>query len=540
MRRSSLNEDLIRRRFSHATDRVNYALESLALIDEDDADDNYGSIEDSQRGGVVSMPQKQTRRISSLAEEGALLKDELYAMITLAVPVIATYLLEIIPGLITIILVGRIRGEDTKLYIDSASLAVMYFNIVGLSTGLGLLTAMDTLCASAHGAGRPSKMGKYLLTGIVLMSVVSCIVGTAIYKTTDALLFFGQPQSVAREAGTFAMWMLPGLPFLYAYELLRKLSQARNETTPMILSAVMSVIVNVVVGYYLVNYTHWGWLGAALARTLGYMVLLPTLFLGMYHTDREFLSHVWDGFRLKEATKKRAISKFLHLGIPGMLQVMFEWAAFELIALLCGIFPDKDEALVALGANAIDFQVSTLLYMFYLGASVAGSVRTGNALGASDVHRAKMASYLTVALGILLSLMNIAFIIGFRARLPYLFTTDEDLIKKAKDLFIIVAIYQLPDAVNGVEQGIFRAIGKQSLCATLNFIAYYIVGIPLGYALAFIFGMGVEGLWLGMTVGLIFVSIANTIILFRSDWQALSLDTRKRLSISVVDRPPER
>ena len=71
MRRSSLNEDLIRRRFSHATDRVNYALESLALIDEDDADDNYGSIEDSQRGGVVSMPQKQTRRISSASERSS-------------------------------------------------------------------------------------------------------------------------------------------------------------------------------------------------------------------------------------------------------------------------------------------------------------------------------------------------------------------------------------------------------------------------------------------------------------------------------------
>jgi len=266
--------------------------------------------------------------MSTLAEEGKLLKDELSAMVTLAVPVIATYLLEIIPGIITLILVGRMdNGDDTKLYVDAAALAVMYFNIVGMSTGLGLLTALDTLCASAHGANQPSKMGKYLLTGIAVTSVTFCIVAVAIWNTADTLLFFGLPPSVAHEAGLFARWMLPGLPFLYAYEMLRKLSQARNETLPMILSAVMGLFVNITVGYYLVYHSRWGWLGAALARALGSMILLPTVFISMYHSDKEFLDHVWRGFEVKEAITKRAFSKFLALGVPGMLQLMFEWCA---------------------------------------------------------------------------------------------------------------------------------------------------------------------------------------------------------------------
>ena len=83
------------------------------------------------------------------------------------------------------------------------------------------------------------------------------------------------------------------------------------------------------------------------------------------------------------------------------------------------------------------------------------SERTGTKFTPWDVHRAQMASHLTLALGVVLSLLNIAFIIGFLEKLPYLFTADADLIMKAKDLFLVVALYQLPDAINCVDQGIF-------------------------------------------------------------------------------------
>jgi len=107
-------------------------------------------------------------------------------------------------------------------------------------------------------------------------------------------------------------------------ELLRKLSQARNDTAPMVVAAIVSVIVNYAVGYYLVNVCDW-WLGAAVARSLGAAVLFPILFIGMLITDREFLIEVWSGFQVKEAITIKQMKKFLSLGVPGMLQVMFEW-----------------------------------------------------------------------------------------------------------------------------------------------------------------------------------------------------------------------
>lgn len=571
-RRSSINEELLRFRFSTSsatagsTARSSQVLDTVSesLLLQHDANDeeednnhnhNYGSVVAEIESPQAYEHQKQRRL--SLVEDRSLLQDEMKSMIELSIPVCATYLLEMLPGITTIILVGRMANNADKLYMDATALAVMFVNITGLSTGLGLLTAMDTLCSHAHGANQPTKMGTYLLTGMFCMTITFCIVGVIIWNTTPILLACGQQENVAIESGHFSKLMLPSIPFVYAYELFRKISQARNEATPMIISAVGSNIVNIFLGYYLVNCTSFGWLGAAIARTVGSILMLPILILSMIYcekgmktkskggdtnnddendsemNDGELFHHLWEGFQPSQALTFTAIKKFLDLGIPGMCQVMFEWVAFEVIALLCGIIPDQEEALIAIGSNAIVMNVSSFAFMLYLGAGVAGNVRIGNALGSGDGHRAEVAAYLSIANGVMLSLINIAAFVSFRESLASVFTTDPDLIDKCRSLFVVVSLFQLPDAINGVEQGIFRAAGWQSLAAKLNFVAYYVIGIPIGYFLCLPLGMGVEGLWIGMTAGLVTVSTANSVFIWKSDWAALAFDARKRLSTSA-------
>lgn len=522
----------------------------------DDDDEEAAYIDQLQH--QKQQQQHHHHRRLSLAKDSNLLKDEMKSMIELSIPVCVTYVLEMLPGITTIILVGRSMNDSNKLHLDATALAVMFVNITGMSTGLGLLTAMDTLCSHAHGANQPTKMGTYLLTGMFVMMITFVIVGIIVWNTTPILLACGQHSNVAMEAGVFSKLMLPSIPFVYAYEMLRKISQARNEATPMIISAIVSNIVNVGLGYYLVNCTEWGWLGAGIARTVGAILMLPALIVSMVYCEMTSISnndnddtttttttkkeegmdgklfhHLWEGFQPSQALSYKAIVKFLDLGLPGMLQVMFEWIAFEVIALLCGVIPDQEEALIALGSNAIVLNVSSFAFMLYLGMGVAGNVRIGNALGAGDAHRAEVATYLAVTIGGLLSLVNTALIVLFRDNLASIFTKDEDLLNKCRSLFVIVALFQIPDAINGVEQGVFRASGRQSISAKLNFVAYYVIGIPLGYYLALPLGMGVEGLWIGMTAGLLAISTANSIVIWNSDWAALAADATSRMSVTI-------
>ena len=229
-------------------------------------------------------------------------------------------------------------------------------------------------------------------------------------------------------------------------------------------------------------------------------------------------------FIQKDAWK--GISQFIELGIPGALQLCFEWWAFECLALISGLLPD---AVIAIGSNAILLNIASMVYMFYLGVSIATNVRIGNALGAGLPARAALASNLGVGLGVLCSILCATILLVFREELPGFFTNDPEIDAYTSDLLIIAATFQLPDAINGTIQGIFRGSGRQTLGAWLNFVAYYLCGIPFGVLLAFHFDQGLWGLWVGMTIGLVVVGVVGLWIVCTSKWKQLAEDAIRRM-----------
>ena len=483
-----------------------------------------GGGDDAEVGRSINATSNRRRpNTSSMVRiRESLMYDELQGMMSLALPIVGTYLLEFLPGLISIVLVGHIKSDKTEEYIDATAMSVVFMNLCGLSIGIGLSSAMDTLCSQAYGAGETKKMGVYLQTGALVLATFSICIGVTFYYATPILLALGQPAEISEMTGE-AVWVLVwGVPFLFAYELLRKVLQAQNIAAPQFYVSIGANLVNAGVGYLLTYYSDYGWLGASIARSVCNLSFVIMLF--PYIMSSGLVNTFWDGLHLRDAFE--GIPQFLALGIPGAAQLCFEWWAFEMLALLCGLLPS---AVVDIGANAIIMNLSALIYMLYLGVSISGNVRIGNALGAADPKRAHVAALASLGISAAISTLCATFLLTFRQSLPLLFTHDETIGDLASALIIVGAIFQLPDAVNGSIQGIFRGSGRQNIGAKLNFTAYYLLGIPFGCVLAFTFGLGVVGLWIGMTVALTIIATVGTILVVRSDWSKLSDDARDRV-----------
>jgi hypothetical protein len=73
-----------------------------------------------------------------------------------------------------------------------------------------------------------------------------------------------------------------------------------------------------------------------------------------------------------------------------------------------------------------------------------------------------------------------------------------------------LSVFCFFDAVQGVLGGILRGSGKQMVGAAVNFIAFYVVGLPLAYHFCFHTSWGIPGLMLGLSGGVIF----QVIVLF--------------------------
>ena len=59
--------------------------------------------------------------------------------------------------------------------------------------------------------------------------------------------------------------------------------------------------------------------------------------------------------------------------------------------------------------------------------------------------------------------------------------------------------------------GVLRGSGRQYIGAIMNFVGYYIIGLPVGITLAIKLGWGVLGIWIGMASGNI-VHVSGEII----------------------------
>ena len=63
----------------------------------------------------------------------------------------------------------------------------MYSNILGLSLGLGIATALDTLSSQAYGAAQPKMLGIYLQRSVLILGALFVPVFIVNYFTDEIL-----------------------------------------------------------------------------------------------------------------------------------------------------------------------------------------------------------------------------------------------------------------------------------------------------------------------------------------------------------------
>jgi MATE family multidrug resistance protein len=190
------------------------------------------------------------------------------------------------------------------------------------------------------------------------------------------------------------------------------------------------------------------------------------------------------------------------IGAPIALQYSFEISAFSGAAILIGTIGSIPQA-----AHQVAINLAAVTYMLASGVASAATIKTGNNLGKnefSDLRKSAIASYHVIIA--FMSMTAILFVLANHL-LPYIYTEDTAVIEIAAQLLIIAGFFQLFDGTQVVGLGVLRGIGDVNIPTLITFIAYWVIGIPLGYLLGIKMGMGVNGIWYGLTFGLLTASV---------------------------------
>jgi len=184
------------------------------------------------------------------------------------------------------------------------------------------------------------------------------------------------------------------------------------------------------------------------------------------------------------------------------MQYSFEISAFSGAAVLAGTIGAVEQA-----AHQIAISLASMTYMIASGVASAATIKTGNNFGQNnfnDLRKSAIASYHVILL--FMCCTAIIFVLAHNL-MPFIYTDDLKVVAIAAQLLIIAGFFQLFDGTQVVGLGVLRGLGDVNIPTFITFLAYWVVGIPVGYLLGFKFGLGVNGIWYGLTFGLLTASI---------------------------------
>jgi MATE family multidrug resistance protein len=96
--------------------------------------------------------------------------------------------------------------------------------------------------------------------------------------------------------------------------------------------------------------------------------------------------------------------------------------------------------------------------------------------------------------------------------LPWFYIKNDEVIAIASQLLILAAIFQLSDGIQVIGAGILRGLSDVKIPTIITLIAYWVIGLPLGYVLGFTFKLGPQGIWIALSIAL---TASATLLYFR-------------------------
>ena len=421
---------------------------------------------------------------------------------------------------------------------DQVSLPAMALgNLLSWAAGIfcmGAVTATDPLLSQAVGANDREAIPRLLGRGALLALVLTIPTALIMLPSATWLQWCGQPDALIPGAATYARIQTLGiLPFLW-YSVLRSLLSSHASLKPQIVTIVLGNLANAGLDWLLI-FGNWGCpemgsTGAAITTvSCRWLMLLGLCWFGW----RDIGPHLR---KLREpAVRARAFAlgplwRLLKLGLPIGTQFALEMGAFALTGILIGVYDAGSDSGSARGpslaGHQIAMQLASLSFMVPLGLGMAASVRVGWAVGRGDQHAIKRAVSVALISGATMMTGFMLLFLILPSQLASMLVMHQDVQNVAAALIPIAGVFQIGDGLQVVAVGCLRGMGDVRSAVIANIIGFWILGIPIGWWLAFHQNLGPAGFWWGLVIGLTAVALGLLWVVFKRASQK-----RGRLSV---------
>lgn len=418
-------------------------------------------------------------------------------LLNIALPIIMGNLGFILIGVGDVLIAGR-HSTDT---LAAISIATAITNCIQ-TFGIGLIVSVSPLLSNYRGENKSAKKYFYptlrfsmLLSVIVMFAVLAFIPLIDLMHFEPNLVPMIKQYMFVTAFATFGGYLHAAVKeFLQAFEIVM---------FPNLITAV-AVVLNVLLNVILV-------FGFGPIPSLGVLGLAIASFIVRYFMGIILLIYCFRLMNFKDYHDFSYYKSLIKIGIPISCAILVEFIAFNSIAIIMG----RVSGVYAAAQNLI-CTLTTVSFMVPLAISNAIAVKVGFANGAGNISDLKKYSFVGVVLCVgfmACSAMTVATVPDFLVKL---FTKDAELIKICVPIVYVLALFQVFDGLQVALSGIFKGIKRTGVVLLSNFVAYWIISIPLGYMLAFHFNMNIKGFWYGLVSAAVVLCLIMSTMLLRN------------------------
>jgi MATE family multidrug resistance protein len=448
--------------------------------------------------------------MKSFRPERALLLHEVRATVHLALPLIAAQLAAIGSNVIDALLAGHVSAHVLGAVAGGASIWSL-----AIVSGIGMMMAVPPSVAQLDGAGRRPEVGAVFHQALWLALGMGVLLWFAVRHAAPLIDLIGVTPSLRDEVQRFLLAISWGAPALTCYFALRGLSEGLSLTRPSMYFSLGGLALLVPLGYVLMfgklGIPPQGAHGCGVATaTVLWLEMLAFACYVMRHRNYRGLG-LFDHF---ERPQLRRIGALIHIGLPMAVSLLAEAGLFVATALIIATLGED-----VIASHQVALNIASLFFMIPLGLAMAITVRVGNAVGRGDARGVRYAGFCGIGLTLLTQLFSAGLMLTLPHYIAALYTNDPKVIALAMQLIMLAGLFQFSDGIQVASNGALRGLKDTRIPMAITLFAYWIIGMPVGWWLAFHHGLGARGMWMGLIAGLSVAAVMLFTRFWRSAWK---------------------
>jgi putative MATE family efflux protein len=431
------------------------------------------------------------------------------AILLLAIPMILELVLESLFAVVDVFWVGHLGPDAISTIGLTESLLYLVFAV-----GLGLSLSTTAMVARRIGEKDPEAAADAGVQAIVIGLVFSVLVGApALYFAPDLLRLMGAtPQIVAIGSG-YTRIALGGCGAIMLLFLNNAIFRGAGDAAIAMRLLWVSNIINLILDPCLIfgwgPFPKLGVTGAALAtftgRSIGVLYQFYRLLRG---TERIRILH------RQIRIRAQILFRLLRVSLMGILQFVIAMTSWIGMVRIISVF-----GAVALAGYTIAIRVVTFVILPSWGLSNAAATLVGQNLGAKHPDRAEQAVWRTGFYNMLfLGAIGVYFIL-FAESVVRLFTHDPAVIGLAASALRTLSYGNIGYAYGMVMLQAFNGAGDTRTPTIVNFFGFWILEIPLAYALAISVGLHSNGVFISIVAAEGFIAATSVLLFKRGRWK---------------------